>query len=180
MVAFSTLWKCCSAELVDPEQGGVLHYLLAAYFCFKQLVAMHIVQKFSGVQCCVMRFACTYSSGSSNGRFCEVIGTRVLADSTSYLLAYKLLLWTHTSCSPTVHLIRHCAGRLLLAARLLLDPSSLMPSLASVTLSSFLRSAKFKVMSRLISHQKQLKINSEPCVISSVQSPLCPILVLSR
>ena len=37
---------------------------------------------------CIYR--CFSGSSGSNGRFCEVIGTRVLADSTSYLLAYKL------------------------------------------------------------------------------------------
>ena len=40
--------------------GGVLHCLLPCSFFhwFIQFAAMHIVQKFSVVQCPVMRFAC--------------------------------------------------------------------------------------------------------------------------
>ena len=72
---------------------------------------------------------CSSNSSSGSGRFCEVIGTRVLADSlSSYLLAYKLLYqWLLSNNAFATLLLRP-----ILATRVRLAPTSLIPSLASV------------------------------------------------
>ena len=88
------MFSQCSAG--GSSAGGVLHCLLPCSFfslvytiCRDAYCAKVQRDAVSCNEVCMCSSGSSSSSGS-NGRFCEVIGTRVLADSTSYLLAYKL------------------------------------------------------------------------------------------
>ena len=84
------------------SEGGVLHCLLpCSFFSLVYTICRdaYCAKVQRGAVSCNEVCMCSSSisssgsssgSSGSNGRFCEVIGTRVLADSTSYLLAYKL------------------------------------------------------------------------------------------
>ena len=125
--------------------GGVLHCLLPCSFFhwFIQFAAMHIVQKFSVVQCPVMRFACAAAATVEAAVVAATDAFVKWSERECWLIPPPTCLHTNYSgCSPAVHLIQHCGGRLILPARLLLAPTSLIPSLASVTLSCSLTGCK--------------------------------------
>ena len=83
----SVQWGWCFALLASLQLFSLVYTICRDAYCAK---VQHGAVSCNEVCMCSSSSGSSSGSSGSNGRFCEVIGTRVLADSTSYLLAYKL------------------------------------------------------------------------------------------